>query len=135
MDPLEVKRYVEDYFSRFPLIRPPKHILVLSEPLVLETPEARLLFSGMQPSWRPDTIIVSWPLLRRDTLLHETLHTYGCGENCAWLIAPRLAMVREKHPPLVRRKIKYRICNGGEGCSYRELHEKLRQKLLHLVRE
>ena len=131
----EVRRRVEEVYARHPWLRPPRHVLVILDEIVLDAPGARLRFSGLQPSWRRDTVIVSWPLLRRDTLVHETLHTYGCGERCAWLLAPRLAALRERRPPRVRREVRYRVCRGGPGCPYEELHRRLGGRLVHLVLE
>ena len=134
MDVETIRRYVEDYFSKHPLLRPPKHVLVVLDRIALDTLYKRLYFSGLQPFWLPDTIIVSWPLLRQDTLVHETLHTYGCGENCAWFLAPRIAAFRKKFPPLIRRPVHYEIC-PGYGCRYEELHRMLGSKLVHLIRQ
>lgn len=131
----EVRRWVEATLERHPWLRKPKHILVIDDVIVYRSGRGRVLrFSGLQPSWRPDTVVVSWPLRRSDTLVHEIIHTYGLGEDAAWAIAPRLTELRRRLPPLVKARVKYSVCRGGPQCPYRELHEVLGEKLIHLVR-
>ena len=133
IDVREVKRYVEQEYEKHPWLRPAKHVLVVLDEIVYQDLDRRLRFSGLQPSWRRDTIIISWPLLRPDTIVHETLHTYGCGEDCAWTLAPRIVEFREKFPPLLRRKVEYEVCPGDASCPYYELHRMLGSKLIHLI--
>ena len=130
---LSVKRLVEETYSRHPWLRPARHVIVVLDEIVHREADKVIRFSGLQPGWRKDVIIISYPLLRQDTIVHETLHTYGCGENCTWTIAPRLARLRTVFPPLIKRSVSYRICSGG--CEFDLLHKKYPGKIIHLVLE
>ena len=129
----EAIEWVESQLVRHPWLRRPRHILVIDEPIVLSLEERKVYFSGVQPGWLKDTVIVSWPLRKEDTLVHEIIHTYGLGEEAAWTIAPALVRLRRSIPPLVKREARYEVCRG-EGCPFRELHERLGNRLIHLVR-
>lgn len=129
----EIKHYIETQYERHPWLKPAKHVLVIMDEIIYRDRERILKFSGLQASWRPDTIIISWPLLREDTIVHETLHTYGCGERCAWELAPFLVELRKQFPPFLKRKVEYVLCPGNETCPYYLLHQRLGNKLIHFI--
>ena len=122
---------VEEVLARHPFLKAPAHVIIVKEPIEYTQGVKKILFAGMSPSWRRDTIILS-SLATQETVIHEVIHTYGLGETAAWGIAPRLYSIRRRLPNLFRRQVKYARCTGCE--EYRVLHEKYSGRAEHWVR-
>ena len=120
MDIHDIERLLSEYY----VILPPEHILILDKPVVGLKP-AFVVYRGLQPSWRPDIIILT-PLANEETVLHEILHTYGLGELGATYgakillikhrILERFPLLRELRLRIGGKKVEYRLCYGCPLC-------------------
>jgi len=102
---------VEKVFRNHPWLRPPKHVFFIPEDVEYETAYGKVLFRGLQPSWKPDVIILT-PRATEETVIHETLHTYGLGEEPVHRLAPKILKFRKTIPALIQRKVRYKKCSG-----------------------
>ena len=110
---------VERVFEEHPWLKPPKHIFLIPEDVEYKTARGKVIFRGLQPSWRPDVIILT-PRATEETVIHETLHTYGLGEEPVHRLAPKILQFRRVIPAVLRRRVKYEKCNGCE--EFKEMH-------------
>ncbi len=111
---------VERVLSEHPWLPPPKHVFFIPEDVTYETPHGEVVFRGLQPSWRPDVIILT-PRATQETVIHETLHTLGFGEELTHRLAPKLLKLRKAVPPVMLRRVKYVKCPYCK--EFREMHE------------
>ena len=122
---------VERVLERHPWLRPPKHVFIVKEKIEFTAPGIRVLFRGLQPSWRPDVIIISAPYATDETVIHEILHTYGLGEYGAHKLAPVIVRLRSVVPTVFVREVRYRKCDYCD--EFKEVHERLGDKVEHWV--
>lgn len=123
---------VERVFETHPWIKPPKHIILVLEPVeMIDKKYGLLLFRGLQPSWRRDTIVLVAPLATEETVIHETLHTYGFGETVTHLFSKPLLNFRKTIPPIIKRRVKYKECHYCE--EFKIVHTKYKDKMKHYV--
>lgn len=74
---------LEKIFSKYYVVDPPKHVLVLDKPAVSLHGETMVAYRGLQPKWRGDVIILT-PQGDEETVIHETLHAqFTVGEPLA----------------------------------------------------
>jgi len=116
----DIERLLNEYY----VILPPDHIIILDRPAVGISPYLAV-YRGLQPKWRPDIIILT-PLADEETVLHETLHTYGLGEFGATYGAKILLIkhkileafprLRELRLKIGGKRVHYQLCSGCELC-------------------
>jgi len=101
---------VERVLAQHPFLKKPKYVYVVEEPVTLQT-NGMILFAGLTPKWRRDTIVLT-PVASDVTVVHEVLHTMGAGEAVAYKLAPLLRWFRSVVPPLLRRRVKYKYASS-----------------------
>lgn len=118
---------VEDIMSKYYVVDPPKHLLMLERPTVGFHGEHLNFFKGLQPKWRGDVMILT-PQADDETVIHESIHAnFGTGE----LITDRLGkLLVVKHRFLSQRPflndlfvrfrgrgVHYQRCSGCHMCQ------------------
>lgn len=113
---------IEEVFARHPNINPPETIYVLDAPLVGQLEDETVILRGGRPTGY-DKIILT-PQGDELTVLHETIHTYGFGEFMAEFGSRFMKRVRQRIPPLRRRKVEYEAQTlGGDELGHLGIRE------------
>jgi hypothetical protein len=108
----------------------PMHILLTDEPLTDG------LYLGLQPKDIPDVIVIGAGATP-ETVFHEIVHTLGFGEEVAYPAGRLLKWIwerrrkREYLSKLLRREVKYELCQGCE--RFRTLHDKYSGRIQHYI--
>lgn len=114
------KKSIEKIFSRYYVVDPPKHVIVLDKPAVSLHGETMVAYRGLQPKWRGDVVIIT-PQGDEETILHETLHAqFLAGEPLAH-IGGKILVV--KHRLLERSSFLsniFQIRHRGRNVNYQQ---------------
>lgn len=120
------KEEFESILSKYYVIDPPSHLLMLERPAVGFS-NGLSFYKGLQPKWRGDIVIIT-PQGDDETAIHETIHAnFGIGElftNPAAKILvvkhrmiERLPILKNLHLRFRNRKIHYELCGGCMLCQ------------------
>lgn len=116
---------VESILSKYYVVQPPKHLLMLDRPAV-GFMDGLCFFKGLQPKWRRDIVIIA-PQGDDETVLHEAVHAnFGFEEALTDKLGKILVLkhrVIESMPRLKQlwttfrgRRIRYEPCPGCPIC-------------------
>jgi len=98
------KSDIERTLSKYPFLNPPDHVYVLDAPILV--PQLQAIAKGMEVSGTRSIFLT--PLADEETVVHETIHTYGLGELATYPLAKILKRFRQVFPPIVvKRKVEY----------------------------
>ncbi|MEM2618758.1 MAG: hypothetical protein QW356_04655 [Candidatus Hadarchaeales archaeon] len=125
---------VAEILGLYRILPPPAHILLTHERITDGG-----IFAGLQPKGRGDIVVLGGDA-SPETVIHETLHTMGFGEELAYPLAQLMVVKYEvvsKFPllkQLLTRPVSYRKCD--QICKEFELaHTKYAGRVEHWVRE
>lgn len=73
------KEDIEDIFSHYFVIEPPKHVIVLNKDAIKMDRDKIIFLKGFQPKDDPDIVFIT-PRGDDETAIHEAIHTMGFSE-------------------------------------------------------
>lgn len=94
---------IERILAKYPFIKPPDQVYILNAPVAIL--QLKAIAKGLSPKGRD--LVVLTPQADEETVLHETVHTYGFGEIAANIVPKVLMRLRSVLPPIVRKQVVY----------------------------
>ena len=118
---------IEDVLNSYYLLKPPAKVVILDKPLAA-IQDGMLRLAGATPAWRYDVIILGSDA-DEETVIHETLHTYGLKERVVQPLAKVMVIKYRilKSMPLLK-SIRDRIL--GQKVKYREVRPEEAREIL-----
>lgn len=109
--PLTIEE-IERVYAEHPWLQVPKDIYVLDGDVrILHDGQYEGTVVGVTPTGEP--LIILTPISNDETVIHETLHTYGLQETPTRFLAQIIA---RKRFALMPRQVKYDECDCGGAC-------------------